>query len=74
MTTTDPVKELEQRYDRLSSEHSSLKTGLVDIEEAIMRLLWRSRGTVTVDDMAKITGWSRQTIYNRWRKFRMEES
>ena len=39
-----------------------------ELELQILEYLWNHRGRVTVDAMAEATGWTRQTIYNKWQK------
>lgn len=37
-------------------------------EQNLMKALWDLRGSYSIEDMARWTGWSRQTIYNKWGK------
>lgn len=37
-------------------------------EFQVMRALWNLRGSYRLDDMVAWTGWSKQTIYNKWEK------
>lgn len=38
-------------------------------EFEIVAALWNARGEVTLKDMTSLSGWSKQTIYNKWRKY-----
>lgn len=38
-------------------------------EKTLVQALWDNRGTFTVAEMSEFSGWSRQTIYNKWYKY-----
>lgn len=41
-------------------------------EYHLMQALWDLRGSYSLEDMVRWTGWSRQTIYNKWEKHGLE--
>lgn len=43
-----------------------------DIERQVLTVLWNLRGTVKIDNMLNWTGWSKQTLYNKWKKYGMK--
>lgn len=43
-----------------------------DVEYQVMKVLYDLRGQQTIEEMTLWTGWSRQTIYNKWSKHGFE--
>lgn len=41
-------------------------------EYQVMLALWNLRGSYRLEDMVAWTGWSKQTIYNKWKKHGLE--
>lgn len=49
--------------------------GLADDAEAnLMRILWGLRGRFKVEQMSRWTGWSKQTLYNKWAKHGLKDN
>lgn len=63
----DPVI-VESRVTRLLDIQKEQLDIAEQTEYQIMKALWDLRGSYRVDDMVIWTGWSRQTIYNKWAK------
>lgn len=56
------------RVDHLLRIRSRQLQNAERTEYLIMMALWKLRGVHRVEDMVKWTGWSKQTIYNKWDK------
>lgn len=61
-----------ERVTRLLDMHQEQKDVAFDVEGQVMKALWDLRGSYTIEDMTTWTGWSRQTIYNKWRRHGLE--
>lgn len=61
-----------ERVTRLLDMHQEQKDVAFEAEGQVMMALWNLRGSYTIEDMTTWTGWSRQTIYNKWRKHGLE--
>lgn len=62
----------EDRVRRFLTKKTDHENGIRDNEQELMEYLFALRGKVTVDIMADWTGWSRQTLYNKWKKFGLD--
>lgn len=75
---TDPMSEngdpniVRERVTRLMDMHQEQKSVERDAEFQLMRALYELRGSYRIEDMVLWTGWSRQTIYNKWRRHGFE--
>lgn len=58
----------------LMRQHQEQITYTQEVEGLLMKVLWDLRGTVKVDDMLRWTGWSKQTLYNKWAKYGLKEN
>jgi hypothetical protein len=71
-----PTKMSNDPQDRvtcLMKKHREQINLAYDVEMLLMTALWDLRGTVKVDDMIRWTGWSKQTLYNKWAKYGLKE-
>ena len=57
-----------QEIDKLMNELNNSSDQANESERSVVEHLWNLRGKVPVDAMGQATGWSRQTIYNKWNK------
>lgn len=57
----------------LMQKHQEQAAYTQEVEGLLMSVLWDLRGTVKVDDMLRWTGWSKQTLYNKWAKYGLKE-
>lgn len=63
-----PIIEEHYRVNRLLDMRKE-QMGLAEQAEFhLMQALWELRGSFSLEDMVRWTGWSRQTIYNKWDK------
>lgn len=61
-----------ERVTRLLDMHREQKDVAQEVEFQVMKTLYDLRGEHRIEDMVTWTGWSRQTIYNKWRKHGFE--
>lgn len=83
-TATVPVPKADPMSDNGNQDNQkSMVTLLLDVrkqkmdvanqaEFQVMQALWNLRGSYTLEDMVTWTGWSKQTIYNKWKKHGLE--
>lgn len=68
------LNEPQDRVNCLMQKHRDQVNLVSDVELLLMQALWDLRGTVKVDDMLRWTGWSKQTLYNKWSKYGLKEN
>jgi hypothetical protein len=71
--TTDMSRDPQEQVICLMQKHREQINLAYDVELLLMKALWDLRGTVKVDDMIRWTGWSKQTLYNKWAKYGLKE-
>ena len=64
--------EEKEKVTRLLNMLREQKDVALEAEGQVMKALWNLRGSYTIEDMTTWTRWSRQTIYNKWRKHGLE--
>lgn len=64
----EPTIEQQSRVTRLLDMRKEKLDLAEQAEFHLMKALWDLRGSYSLEDMVRWTGWSRQTIYNKWDK------
>lgn len=68
MTDVDVICGVKTNISDLKDDLSDSEEQKLEVELKLLQYLWDHRGRLTVDAMSEATGWTRQTIYNKWRK------
>lgn len=68
----DPAIDEKSRVTRLLDTRLEQLSLAEQAENHLMQALWDLRGSYSLEDMVRWTGWSRQTIYNKWEKHGLE--
>jgi DNA-binding NtrC family response regulator len=60
------IQGLVEGRKKLKSSHSD---ELEDYEKKMVNFFWQCRDLLSTATMARMAGWSRQTLYSKWEKY-----